>query len=77
MDRQFEYQLRPGETRLMWESEIHMCGICGSYSPVPHHSHECRDCGADIDCHGVENSYSVCMRWDGGNDACPVCHGER
>lgn len=72
--------LRAGETRVYLADEIHMCGICAVYmtpDTAPHHSHECRDCGADIDCHAAEDSYGRCIRWDGGNDSCPVCHAER
>jgi hypothetical protein len=72
--------MRPGETRIYFADEIHVCGICGTYmtpDTPTHHSHECRDCGADIDCHGREDRYSVCIVWDGGNDRCPVCHAER
>lgn len=30
------------------------------------HSHECRDCGSSIECHGTDDR--TC--WDGGNDRC-------
>ncbi len=52
------------------------CHICFIYSDQPHHSHECRDCGADIECHGEDRDYYGCVRWGGGNDRCPNpdCH---
>jgi hypothetical protein len=33
------------------------------------HSHECRDCGGDIECDGVEGR-NGCLTWNGSNDGC-------
>jgi hypothetical protein len=38
----------------------------------PNHTHECRDCGADIPCYQTEEACT----WEGGNADCAECSTE-
>lgn len=37
------------------------------------HSHECRDCGATIECHYDSDECERYGRWGGGNEGCIDC----
>lgn len=41
------------------------------------HSHECRECGYDIECQGIATSSGYSCPWNGGNDGCPNCGPDR